>query len=238
MRLATYNHLHGGSASRNAHWTSLMREVEPDIVFCQEASRLPRPELQTFGGKLFWNAVPGMKWGTGIWTREHKYTRVPVNPEFAGWPTAAKTGKRGLMLFSVHCPAGEKGYVDTMNRIVDAVHTMSEGRPVIVAGDFNVVAGYRRDDDVVKMSRGEQRLLDRIRDELGLIACWQSANPDVPLGQTLRWMRNKVTPYHCDGIFVPAAWRDRLVSCRILSGPAWDALSDHNPVVAEVADVA
>jgi hypothetical protein len=87
-----------------------------------------------------------------------------------------------------------------MNRIVDAVHTMSEGRPVIVAGDFNVVAGYRRDDDVDKMSRGEQRLLDRIRDELGLIACWQSANPDVPLGQTLRWMRNKVTPYHCDGI--------------------------------------
>jgi hypothetical protein len=43
---------------------------------------------------------------------------------------------------------------------------------------------------------------------------------------------DKVTPYHCDGIFVPAAWYRYLDQREVLASPSWEALSDHNPVVA------
>jgi hypothetical protein len=65
--------------------------------------------------------------------------------------------------------------------------------------------------------------------------CWQAANLDPPLHQTLRWTNDRTIPYHCDGIFVPMAWKDRLESCMVLSGDDWDRLSDHNPVLATFA---
>ena len=68
--------------------------------------------------------------------------------------------------------------------------------------------------------------------EFGLFNCWQAANPDQPLHQTLRWTGDRKTPYHCDGLFVPKSWKDRLESCVVLSGDDWNQLSDHNPVIA------
>ncbi len=50
---------------------------------------------------------------------------------------------------------------------------------------------------------------------------------------TFRFADARIIPYHCDGLIVPKSWRDRLVSCVVLSGDEWDRLSDHNPVVAE-----
>lgn len=73
----------------------------------------------------------------------------------------------------------------------------------------------------------------RLADEFGLLNCWQVANPDQPLCQTLRWTGNRTIPYHCDGIFVPKTWKDRLESCLVLAGEEWNGLSDHNPVVAQ-----
>ena len=68
--------------------------------------------------------------------------------------------------------------------------------------------------------------------EFGLLNCWQTANPDQPLCQTLRWTGDRAIPYHCDGIFVPRSWKDRLKSCEVIAGDEWNRLSDHNPVVA------
>ena len=79
-------------------------------------------------------------------------------------------------------------------------------------------------------------LLERLREELGLVPCWQTAHPGEPLARTLRWMhRNDSPPYHCDGVFVPGAWTSALQSCTVLEGDEWSALSDHNPVVATLA---
>ena len=83
------------------------------------------------------------------------------------------------------------------------------------------------------MSHGERTILDRLAGEFALIRCWQAANPGRRLAQTLRWSGDRFAPYHCDGIFVPAAWSARLASCRVVTGSRWARLSDHNPVVAE-----
>jgi len=65
------------------------------------------------------------------------------------------------------------------------------------------------------------------------VNCWQTANPDQPLPQTLRWVSKPNVPYHCDGIFVPKEWTNALKSSEVVSGELWDGLSDHNPVLAE-----
>src|SRR5436190_810063 len=81
----------------------------------------------------------------------------------------------------------------------------------VLPGDFNVAVGLRRPEHPPALSRGEQALLERLRDELGLIACWQTAHPSERLARTLRWMhRSDSLPYHCDGIFVPAEWASAL----------------------------
>ncbi len=63
--------------------------------------------------------------------------------------------------------------------------------------------------------------------------CWQAANPGIEPVQTLRWTVDPNTPYHCDGLFVPKRWQDKLVRCDVLAGDGWNQLSDHNPVVAQ-----
>ncbi|HEX6940371.1 MAG TPA: endonuclease/exonuclease/phosphatase family protein, partial [Longimicrobiales bacterium] len=150
----------------------------------------------------------------------------------AGRPDAST---RPVRVFSVHCPAGKRGYVRTLHEILDRMLPLAAGADVVLGGDFNVAAGYRGPDEPIRMSRGERELLDRITGELGLIPCWQTANPGQTLAQTLRWTGNRAAPYHCDGIFVPASWRDRLVECTVAEGPEWERLSDHNPVVATFA---
>jgi endonuclease/exonuclease/phosphatase family metal-dependent hydrolase len=119
-----------------------------------------------------------------------------------------------------------------MHQILDRIARMREGADLILGGDFNVVVGNRLPHEPIRTSRGEREILDRLSAEFDLLSCWQAANPGRPLAQTLRWSANREAPYHCDGIFVPAAWSARLASCRVVTGSRWRQLSDHNPVVA------
>lgn len=80
--------------------------------------------------------------------------------------------------------------------------------------------------------RASVRFVDDYRVVPQLVNCWAAANPGRPPDQTLRWTGDPGVPYHCDGVFVPAGWRDRLLSCAVLAGDEGEALSDHNPVVA------
>jgi endonuclease/exonuclease/phosphatase family metal-dependent hydrolase len=146
-------------------------------------------------------------------------------------------GRRPLRVFSIHAPAGRHGYVRTMHQILDGLAAFAAGADLILGGDFNVAAGYRQANERVRISRGEHEILDRLAREFGLSSCWQAANPGKRLAQTLRWTGNRTAPYHCDGIFAPEAWLRDLVSCRVVCGSRWKQLSDHNPVVAEFAQI-
>jgi endonuclease/exonuclease/phosphatase family metal-dependent hydrolase len=121
-----------------------------------------------------------------------------------------------------------------MNEILDRLARFKGDADLVLGGDFNVVVGYRPPTDPLAFRGNRRDLLDRLAGEFGLMTCWQTANPGRPLAQTLRWSANPATPYHCDGIFVPRAWLPRLRSCRVVRGSRWTALSDHNPVFAEL----
>ena len=108
------------------------------------------------------------------------------------------------------------------------------GADVVIGGDFNLVVSQRHQSEERETPGGARKIQARLRDEFGLLNCWQTANPNRPLPQTLRWSNQPDIPYHCDGIFVPVNWGDRLRSCEVISGKLWNSLSDHNPVFAEI----
>ena len=236
MRIATYNFLGGGSAKRSSHWEQIRERLAPDLLLAQEC-RPPPPGAWAAG---LWSKATARGWGTGVFLARGAIERIPVRG-FTGWVVGgeldrtASPGARPLRVFSIHCPVGEHGYLKTLGLILDRLAGIAAGADLVLGGDFNVATGYRGPDEAVKMSAGERRLLDRLSAELGLIPAWQAMHPGVELAQTLRWSGNRATPYHCDGIFVPSAWRGRLASAEVLSGPEWDALSDHNPVLACVS---
>ena len=233
LRIATFNFLGGGSARRSAHWSLLQTRLFPDVLLTQE-SRPPPSGAASHATALWAEAIRG--WGTGLYAP--RLVLRPIEIEgFRGWVSGGqleskRPAGRPVRIFSVHCPQRKKGYVHTVHEILDLLQPMRNEADLIIGGDFNVAVGVRGLDELVKMSEAERALMTRLTEDLDLVPCWQTANPARPLAQTLRWSRNPTTPYHCDGIFIPRSWQHRLESCEVVEGPAWEQLSDHNPVLA------
>ena len=74
-------------------------------------------------------------------------------------------------------------------------------------------------------------MLDRLKNEFGVFPAWGAAHPGAILPQTLRWSRDPVTPFHCDGVFIPLGQSQDALTADILSGSPWKEMSDHNPIV-------
>src|SRR4051794_9520523 len=51
----------------------------------------------------------------------------------------------------------------------------------------NVGIGERHPSEARTTSVADLKVHRRLREEFGLVNCWQAANPGVPLAQTLRW---------------------------------------------------
>jgi endonuclease/exonuclease/phosphatase family metal-dependent hydrolase len=250
-RLVAYNMGFGGSRDPGL-LGSMLTGLAPDLLFVQESrdparSWLPAVQSAQDEGtaNLLWAAVPGVKWGSGLWVRDGHLTPLDVPEDFTGrvaasvvegreWPGA---GVVPVMAFSIHAPTRKgSSYIKEVGRILDFARVLAEGRSMILAGDFNVVVGMRESGQVPAVSKGEKALLERLRDEFCMIPCWQTAHPGERLARTLRWMyRADSLPYHCDGLFVPAEWAPALENCSALESEEWCALSDHNPVVASFA---
>jgi len=242
LRVVAYNFLSGGSRRRAGHWSRIRAHLAPDIVLAQEC-RLPQDSpAETFrssgGDTLLWAPAGARSWGSAILLRGRRGMPLKV-PGFLGWVVGAEVAgppwseDRGLRVFSIHCPAGERGYVPTMHAILDRVARLRRDADLILGGDFNVVVGNRQPRERIRVTRGERMILDRLATEFDLVSCWQAANPGRRLAQTLRWSADPTAPYHCDGIFVPSSWARHLASCRVVTGSRWKRLSDHNPVLAE-----
>ena len=243
VRIVAYNFLRAGSLKRCGHWSRVISLLKPDLVLAQEC----RPP-ESSPGELFryevrdafaWQPAGTRGWGSGLFARSASLAPLTI-ADYEGWIVGGEIrntswSERPLRVFSIHGPVGQRGYVRTMQTVLDRIAALRGNADLVLGGDFNVAVGYRRSHEGIRFTRGERELLDRLADEFDLASCWQAANPNRPLAQTLRWMGNPSAPYHCDGIFVPRSWLPRLVRCRVIRGPRWNQLSDHNPVIAEFA---
>ena len=232
MQLVAYNLRMGGSA---AHWRALDGAFAPELVLAQESAA---PPPSTNGGAVHWRPVPGHRWGSALFLRSGTVEPVPVRG-FDGWVVAADVhglAPAPLRVVSLHVPAGRGGYIAVAQRILDRLARGCRGRAFLIGGDFNMTCGRRLEGEERKNEPAQLALLERLEGEFGLVNAWQLANPDRPLAQTLRWTANPVTPYHCDGIFLPRAWAGAVLAAEVVAGGEWDRLSDHNPVVVRLLE--
>jgi len=158
---------------------------------------------------------------------------VPLEvPGFEGWVAARweRSGRRDVTVVSVHVPHGPGGYVGSLRRILQALPRHAADA-LIVGGDFNICISPRRHSGDAARA-GELEIQDRLRDDFGLVNCWHFLHAHRAPPQTLRWTGNPHVAYHCDALFVPAAWSDALHACGVRSTARWQARSDHNPVIA------
>jgi endonuclease/exonuclease/phosphatase family metal-dependent hydrolase len=241
MRIAAYNLRAGGRRGRRVHWQRLLDTFAPEILLVQEthdpARYLPPDVYAAHARRLHWRPAPGRAWGSALFVRSGRLTPLAL-PCYPGHVVAAEvTGSawsrvtgRPLRLASLHVPAP---YKRPMGEILDVFAALAPTHDWILGGDFNLAVGVRHAGE--PLPSDPPWLLQRLRREFNLMSCWQAVHPNRDLAQTLRWSGNPALPYHCDGVFVPAAWYRYLDDCQVISDPEWDALSDHNPVVVTLS---
>ena len=243
MRIITYNLRFGGSG--NSHWSKVFDDFAPEILLVQESydpiEHLPPLLHGDLHRDASWKCVEGLNWGSAVFVKG-KAARPLDLPDFHGHVVGVEVDGsafpiskgRPLRIFSVHAP-DRGGYQRAVNSILDMIGSNRGDGDLVIGGDFNLTVGERHETEELKTSKDDLAILARLRDEFGLVSGWQVANAGVPLPQTLRWAKDKVKPYHCDGIFIPQSWSGRVQSCTIVSGPEWERMSDHNPVMVEIA---
>lgn len=243
MKIATYNILKGGS--KRVHWLRMIEDYSVDLLLVQETyhhkEHLPGNQYPLAGQQAAWQMVKQNGWGSAVYSTSGSVKRIGVH-SFAGWVVGAEIiGAQWqvglgepLLAFSIHAPANGRTYAYQVNKILDRIKRVAGRREIVVGGDFNITISGSSQSERPLRNKNLQ-IQARLADEFGLVNCWQAANPNQPLSQTLRWTGNRTIPYHCDGLFVPKAWVSRLKSCVVLAGEDWNQLSDHNPVVASFA---
>jgi endonuclease/exonuclease/phosphatase family metal-dependent hydrolase len=241
MRIATYNILKGGS--QRVHWVKMIEDHSVDLLLAQESyphdEHLPPLLYPKARSRSAWEMIEQNGWGSAVFSRTGSVKSVAV-PKYAGWVVGAEISGASwqvgianpLLAFSVHAPSKGEAYWKQVNKLLDEIKKVAGGREVVIGGDFNLTVSNWTGPERPTCKQ-DLAIQARLAGEFGLLNCWQAANPDQPLCQTLRWAGNRTIPYHCDGIFVPKTWKDRLESCLVLAGEAWNGLSDHNPVVAQ-----
>jgi hypothetical protein len=242
VRIITYN-LRGGGSGK-VHWNKVFEDLAPDVFLVQESyepiEHLPPLLHGDRHQDARWKCVEGLKWGSAVCVRGKK-ARLLELPDFHGHVVGVEvdgsafpiSDGRPLRIFSVHAP-DRGGYQRAVNSILDMIEANRGDGDLVIGGDFNLTVGQRLNTEELQTSKADIAILARLRDEFGLASAWQAANAGVPLPQTLRWAKDKVTPFHCDGIFIPQKWTSRVRLCTVISGPVWDKLSDHNPVMVEI----
>jgi exonuclease III len=240
MRIATYNMLKGGS--QRVHWVRMIQDYSVDLLLAQESythgEHLPPLRYPEARSRSVWEMVEQNGWGSAVFSKNGSVKIVTVSG-FSGWVVGAEiegaSWQSGfcdpILAFSVHVPSRAEAYWKQVNKLLDEISKVAGRREIVIGGDFNItVSNWTGSERPV--SKQELAIHARLADEFGLLNCWQEANPGQPLHQTLRWTGDRTIPYHCDGLFVPKAWKARHQSCSVLSGDEWNRLSDHNPVVA------
>lgn len=232
MRIATFNLRGGGS---RGHWQHLLRTVRPDIAMVQE-TRDPSRYIDDLLDPLdvtstFWIGASHGKWGSALSVRQGMLEPHPLSGP-TWWAAGGIVRGDGpeLLACSVHLAPIGGSYVRSAHAFLDALAAVGHRGEVVIGGDWNLTIGQRQPGETSKNSKAELTLIDRLRDEFALESAWSMTYPTSHLPQTLRWSADPVSPYHCDGILIPMAWKERVTHVGIGRNQDWRAYSDHNPV--------
>jgi exodeoxyribonuclease-3 len=246
FRLLTYNIWKGGAGRVDA-LAEVIGGCRPDVALLQEATR---PEVV---------AALAERTGLRTWRSFARQSlaylsRGPVDhdewhrPRFSRHafievlPAAAPVRLFGVHLSAVHAAWTERRRVLELGSLLRTIAAHQHGFHLL-AGDFNTLAPGAvlelgrlppRLRPFVWLSGGriKWRTIQTVIDA-GYCDAFRILHPD-DLGMTMPAWDPHV---RLDYVFVPQAFRERLVSCEVVRGEAADKASDHLPVVADFSVV-
>jgi exodeoxyribonuclease-3 len=256
MKLVTWNV--NSLRARLPRLLGLLEELQPDVVCLQEtkaAAGAPFP-LELAGAGYTAVGHGGGRWGGVAVLLRPGLEPVEVAAGLPGEPDPAEArwvevDLGWLHVVSVYVPNGRAvgtptfaaklAFLDAATKRLAALH----GRPLVVAGDFNVApadpdvydpAAFVGSTHVTAEERGRLgRLLD-----LGLVDAWRRLHPDEA-GFT--WWDYRAGHFHkqlgmrIDLVLLSGDLAGRLTDCRVLRAyRKGSAPSDHAPLLAAVED--
>ncbi len=126
-------------------------------------------------------------------------------------------------------------YVRGMHRALRACEPLIARYPTVLLGDFNSNSIW---DHEHPEGRSHSALVSRLGD-LGLVSAYHAHFGEAQGREsqpTFYLYRHQTRPYHIDFCFVPEAWLGRVRGVTIGTHAAWAGISDHMPLVVEVAE--
>jgi len=126
-------------------------------------------------------------------------------------------------------------YVDAVMSAIEAYKELILEHPCVVAGDFNASAIW----NLKRKTRADFASLERQLNKLGLVSAYHHFFNERPGEETrpthyFRWQEDQ--PFHIDYCFIPEAWLPRLRGVTVPDFHWGAALSDHRPIIVEIAD--
>ena len=254
MKIATYN-LHYGGKTLN-HWGKLIQELNCELIFFQETCS-PRLHLEANGlekyldrsawGNLKSKELDKKAWDSGLFAKSGDLKRINV-PDFEGCSVGFEIRNAkwhsaffdNIFVFSFHAPSHRtKNYRKETNHFLDNILKITNKGNLIIGGDFNINLVYGKDAMPSPYVRQEKLIIQRLRDEFGLLNAWTEVNAGfegvdltyMGVGKKSIGMDPKLVT-QIDGIFIPNIMLPNLKYCEVLTGKEWEELSDHFPVVA------
>ncbi len=205
-----------------------LKALHPDIAVLQEVGRIAgdSPNIFWWGG----DAKKGLAVvaGDGF--------RVERQSLHAGAPWSIVPARIVGADLSIHLLAvwarHETDYVRGVDAAVQFYAEFLRAAPAVIIGDFNANAIWdapRKPTDFTRLGR-------RLESEFGLVSAYHEFFRE-PYGAEscpthyFQWQRAK--PFHIDYCLVPRAWQ--ITSVAVGAYDEWASLSDHRPLIVDVA---
>lgn len=226
MRIVTWNCCRGPGPRK----LSLLADLSPTLSIVQEC---PRPSAAD--DSTLWFGDNPRQGIAVIASRDYRISGVqPRDVPPYTFPIQV-TGPVPFLLLAVWSQRNpDFRYVRAVIRAIDCYRDLIVAQPTVVAGDFNsnTIWDYKRPE-----TQNHSGLVRQLA-SLGLISAYHHFFHEAHGAEsrpTLHHQRSPVKPYHVDYCFIPAAWATHLRSVEVCADEVWGRLSDHRPLVVDLA---
>jgi|SRR5687768_6550127 len=234
MKIVTWNMKWGG---KEETWEYLKDKIAPDLAFLQEA----RPPSIIPSTHLVYQRIPSGKytWGSAIYSPKQPVIELSVVGH-EGWVVAGEmTLPNGMqvVVVSVHASlvsSTKEGYVfpNLDNLFRRDLQPLLHNREFILGADLNASRLYGKLHSLKYYpSDVHGEFFDWIESN-GFVNCHRKFHDSEE--QTV-YSSNTKTPYQIDYLFVSEGLSPFVASCEVLKNSETLKLSDHTPVVLELA---
>ncbi len=233
---------------RNKAWDYLDNKLCPDIALLQEA--VPPENRYSSDNQIFLKVEERDKWSSGIISKtfhleyldlvtmlnmpkEFRYSVVAAEILLENNAIVGKNVKLTVISIynNIHKLRGATGNLHIILSYLTPLLLNKFGkREFIIGGDLNTSLQWENQN---RRWRGmSQKILFGRIEDFELINCTNKFHGRHI--QTYRDKRSEV-PWQNDYIFVSKVLEGRLISCDVVDNPEVNKLSDHNPLILEIA---